>query len=120
MTGTLTQSGGDLTGAGTLTVSGLLTWTGGSMTGSALTVAEGGLDLRSPGTKYLFDTHRLENAGAGMLREGGTFYVGGAGVFDNRAGATFDLTDDTGVYLYNGIPALTNAGTLRRTTSSGT
>src|SRR5256885_4108873 len=31
-----------------------------------------------------------------------------------------DLTDDTGVYLYNGTPALTNAGTLRRTTSSGT
>src|SRR5437870_10711780 len=88
------------------------------MSGSGVTVAQGGLDLRSGGNKFLLDSRRLDNAGSGMLREGGVLYL--AGVFNNRAGATFDLTDDGGLFLYTGTPMVTNAGTLRRTTSAGT
>ncbi len=92
------MSGGLLTGAGTLTVTGQLTWTGGTMAGTGTTIAIGGLRIQNnnnaPG--FGLDGARvLENRGFGSVLGYGSginFNVGsefGSGRFFNSAGATF-------------------------------
>src|SRR5207249_2515914 len=118
ITGALTMSGGVLTGGGVLTVSGLTTWTGGTMGGSGRTIAQGGMTL---GGTLVLDTRALDNAAAATWTgsAGAIYLYGGAGL-TNRAGATFDLTNDTSIYLQSGAGSFTNAGTFRKSGGSPT
>jgi hypothetical protein len=91
-TGTLTQTGGEISGAGTLTVSGQTTMSGGSMTGAGTTQAEGGLLLNGT-NKFLEDSRRLVNA-SGQHGEWsqGNIYLYDTATLVNEAGATFEIS----------------------------
>jgi hypothetical protein len=126
---TLTLSGGTLTGAGNLSVSGLFTWTGGTLSGSGRLDANGGMVLDPSWNGVVLD-RVLNNAGTatwtdshgGMGRYGVTLLTGG--VVNNLAGATFtsDARGPSGSsFIFNGgssVPAFNNYGTFKK--SGGT
>jgi hypothetical protein len=117
--GALQQSGGTLTGAGTLVLAGASTWTGGQMAGSGKTVVPSGVTLtQSTNSPQLWDTRTLEVAGVldlatadrGIFRSGTPLvHVLSGGVLRKSAGAT-GFVD----------PALENDGSVVATVAGGT
>jgi hypothetical protein len=102
--GSLSESGGLLTGAGTVTVTGTTLLTGGAMTGTGRTIAQGGITIEGSGIG-LDDGRVLEN-------QGDTEWLGGvinlnpfddgnpaAGTFVNDVGATFNQRFNGGKIL---------------------
>ena len=128
----MSQSGGTLSGTGTVTVTGATTLTGGAQTGAGTTVAKGGLTLGTAGfSQFFLDTGRvLENAGAGaavgtqtdlLLNEPSSGTA--ATTFRNNVGATFDdQTTGSGLFIADeGSAALVdNQGTWKKTGSAAT
>ena len=120
MLGSLFESGGLLTGAGTVNVTGTTLLTGGAMTGTGRTIAQGGITIQDNGIG-LDDGRVLEN-------QGDTEWLGGvinlnpfddgnpaAGTFVNDVGATFNQRFNGGKILAtnfgdadNGASALFN------------
>jgi fibronectin-binding autotransporter adhesin len=118
--GSLSESGGLLTGAGTVTVTGTMLLPGGAMTGTGRTIAQGGITIEGSGIG-LDDGRVLEN-------QGDTEWLGGvidlnpfddgnpaAGTFVNDVGATFNQRFNGGRILAtnfgdadNGASALFN------------
>ena len=88
----LTLSGGTLTGAGTLTVTGLTQWSGGNMRGSGKTLALGGLSVTESTVKEL-ETRTLENAGAAVFAPGPGWelFVSGGATILNRPTGVFEM-----------------------------
>jgi hypothetical protein len=134
-TGTLTVSGsvsvqnfeltsGSLTGAGTLTVTGTMTWSGGTMSGTGSTAIAAGATLALSGNaaKQL-GTRVLSNAGAATWTGTGTLQLSSGAVITNLAGALFEVQNDSSVAYYccGAVPpTFTNAGIFRKTTATGT
>jgi hypothetical protein len=118
LSSTFTQSGGTLDGTGTLTVSGLLTWSGGIQQGSGTTRASGSLLISGAASKSLI-TRRLENAGS-ATGNGGSLYGSSRAALLNQAGASLTVSHDGYFFGSGGAASFTNAGTLIRSTSSGT
>jgi hypothetical protein len=118
----LTQSGGTLTGAGTVTVSGLLTWSGGTMSGSGLTVANGGMTLS--GTHFeLLSGRTFDNNGTANWT-GDTNYIEmqSAAVWNNESGGVLD-SENAGQEIYNdggAASTFNNAGLFELTTGATT
>ena len=130
----LTQSGGLLTGPGTLTVTGLSTLSGGRESGSGRTFAEGGAAFTSSG--FGLDGGRTLELGGSSTATG--TYVGinlndysdiGAGVLTIDSGATFDdQTTSSGlsIYAYNysndpgSAAVVQNQGTFIKSGSAAT
>ena len=120
----LIQTGGTLTGAGTVTVTGQTVWTGGTMTGGGITNAQGGLQLGGVGQG---DTERLD--GRAFNNSGEAFWQGTGGWFDQLSGSVFtnlpsasltiqsDLTwyNDSGNSTFNNQGALAKDATLGAT-----
>jgi hypothetical protein len=116
-TGTLTQTGGEIGGAGTLTVSGQTTMSGGSMTGAGTTQAEGGLLLNGT-NKFLEDSRRLVNA-SGQHGEWsqGNIYLYDTAALVNEAGATFEISGASRSATGVGGGAIDNQGSVVVNTS---
>src|SRR5262249_35645333 len=123
-TGTLTLSGGALAGTDTLTVTGAASWTGGEMTGTDHTGIGAGVTLTTSGSSTLsFHGGRtLDNAGTVTWTGTGNLGTGEGAVWNNQAGALFDLQSDVAfINWYGGTaPQFTNAGTLRKSAGTGT
>jgi hypothetical protein len=108
---------GTLTGSGDLTVSGLTTWAGGTMGGRGATNALGGLEITG-GVHNNTTLGRVLNNAAEATLSTGTLYFGPsaseAGVLNNLAGATFDISSDAGLSpnFGNAGHAFNNQGTL--------
>lgn len=114
----LKQTGGDISGAGTLTVTGAFTWSDGDQTGPGATVlaatATGtvtddvGLDadreLRNHGTLTLDDATLFMERGASIVNAG-AFVLDGAATLDDSAFG----------YGYGEAGLVHNTGTLRKT-----
>jgi YD repeat-containing protein len=118
----LTQTGGTLTGSGTLTVTGQTTWTGGTMSGSGTTSAQGGLRLGLTGDSSDTETlsaRTLNNAGSGTWAGGGSFVQASGSTFDNLAGATFDIQNDL-TWSSDAGSVFLNAGALTKSAGTGT
>jgi hypothetical protein len=110
-----------LTGSDTVNVSGLTTWLQGTMSGSGVTNANGGLVLGandSNSHSEVLASRTLNNAGkAQWLSQMGTVYTNNGSVFNNLAGATFDIpegmqlqwTSDNGNSTFNNAGAMTVA-----------
>ena len=116
----LTVSGGTISGGADLTVNGSLPFTAGVIGGSGEILAQGGLNVSGVSTK--------EITGGGTVRNGGTTTVNGSGelrisngaVFNNLAGATFDVQSN--MTLGDGIGSggvFQNEGTFRRSAGTG-
>jgi hypothetical protein len=90
----LTMTGGTLVGSGNVTVSGPLLWTGGTMRGPGITTANGTLVMSGPSVPGPnLQGRTLNNAGTATWT-GTSVSVGGGGVFNNLAGATFLVRSD--------------------------
>jgi autotransporter-associated beta strand protein len=117
---TIDLSGGTLAGSARVTVTDRLNWTSGTMAGTGPTEipAGGSLAISGSSAKYLART--VNNSGIATLA--GTNLsstTGAAPVFNNLAGATFDVQADYGLA---GTEAATfnNAGTFRKSAGTGT
>ena len=105
--GALRFSGGQLTGAGGLTVLGAARWEAGTHDGSGVTRFAGGLTLDTGADKVLGGTRQVVNtAEADWLA--GDIVLGDASRFDNQG----TLTATAGGYQINGAGGFANSGTL--------
>ena len=116
---TIELTGGTLAGSDTINVSGVFTFTSGTILGSGPFNANGGIDMTGGGTRTV-DGKTLHNGGTATMSGVGYLYLANGAVFDNKAGKTFEVQSDYGIYP-SGNPAgsIANAGTFTRTTSSG-
>ncbi|MGO9125072.1 MAG: SBBP repeat-containing protein [Terriglobales bacterium] len=128
---TLELSGGTLSGAGTLSLSGLLTWSGGAMctvfsptaqscTASAtqaITNANGGISF-GPGYPQLTARTLNNNSMATMASSGYYLTLVDSAIVNNNSGATWDLVADA--YLNGSSGTFNNAGTFEKTAGSDT
>jgi hypothetical protein len=112
--GSLTLSGGNFDGGSDLTVSGLLTWSGGRMMGSGRTHASGNIVLNGSG--QVLDARTLENLATATWTGADNISGANGGVFNNLAGATFEIQNDA-VFSSS---TFNNAGLLRKTSGVGT
>ena len=130
---TFELSGGVVTGAGPLSISGLLTWSGGAMcsnystssrtctTPQALSVtnANGGIAL--PSGVVILDGRNLNNSQTATM-SGGSINLFDSAVIRNRSGATWNLASDANITVGDSlspVPGFNNDGTLTKTAGSG-
>ncbi|MCM0590374.1 MAG: Calx-beta domain-containing protein [Gloeotrichia echinulata DEX184] len=115
-----TLSGGNLTGTGDLTIKtgGTFNWTGGYQTGAGKTIIEGTATL-SGNTKFL-GSRTIENQGTTTWTDG-YIYLYDSAVWNNTDTGVFDIQSDRYFAYYSGNQSkLNNAGTLKKTNSTGT
>jgi hypothetical protein len=130
--GILQLAGGILGGTGPLAVNGQLEWTGGRIdANTVLTVATNGLVLVNGDGSYLDLSGELTNAGTIVLTNGGircldyNGYGGGYGLLINAPGGLINLQGGALIDFYNdnsgiGAPAVTNYGTIRKSSGGDT
>lgn len=118
--GSLTLSGGTLSGTGTLTVNSTMSWSSGRMDGGGnTTIASGATLTISSGSNHDLYARTLTNQGTINYTGTGDLVVQN-GVVDNQAGALIDLQTDQ-FFNDNGLSnTFTNAGTLRKSGGTGT
>ena len=125
----LTQTGGIISGTGTLTVSGAATFSSGNdeQTGTGTTLLDGVTSMYN--SNIGLDGGRvLENAGTFNVIVSGAFYLGdnfygttlGGSTIKNDKGATFDFETASEINNEQGVNAFVNAGTLEQTVTTGT
>ena len=98
--GTLNESSGDITGPGSLTVTGMLVWTGGTMDGPGTTIAQGGLQIglaADANDAEALSGRTLNNAGTATWSGGGSFSQADGATFVNLASANFDDQERPGM-----------------------
>ncbi|WCB91758.1 hypothetical protein DSM104299_00435 [Baekduia alba] len=126
--GTLSQSGGTLTGAGDARVAETLAWTGGQMTGSGTTTVTAGADATiTPGessSSVALDQRALDNHGTLTLVNGTLRGVNGAALRNHATLKLNSQTDWFGAQLHDGggspHPQLINTGTVVKDAGTGT
>ncbi len=94
--GGFVQSGGTVTGPGTLNINGLWTWTGGTQSGNGVTNANGGISLSGAASKTL--SGRTLNHAAGQTTthtDAGNLLLGDGAVFNNNG--SYDLQSDASI-----------------------
>src|ERR1017187_8605147 len=127
--GFLSLSGGSLSGAGLLTVSGQLNWTNGSIAaGSTLTIATNGVLMVAGNGCSLYGV--LTNAGTVQLMNGGNLTLPGSchgsgalGELINLPGGLVDIRGDLSIGSGcggGGSELLLNCGTVRKSVGTGT
>ncbi len=114
--GNWTQSGGTLSGSGTVTVpSGKsYTWSGGGMSGTGSTVIAAGATLTIGGGVGLSRTLTVNGTGNWTA---GRIDTSGAAAINNNG--TFTTTTDNGIENFGGSQAFNNAGTFTKSTATG-
>jgi hypothetical protein len=118
-----TFSSGTMGGSGTYTAAGPFTWTTGTMEGTGTTIISNTLTLNPTNGNGTTLGRTLENRGTvnWTNNTGGTshFYMQSGAVFNNLAGATFEVGENTKQFSHtNGgagsAPLFNNLGTLRK------
>src|SRR5512140_1586045 len=119
--GSLTFSGGTLTGTGNLAVTATMTWSGGTLAGTgAITIGPGGT-LNLSGSTKGFVQRTINNAGT-IRWTAGDLWSGSSATINNQSGGLLDLQGDSG-WLHNlggDSPVLNNTGTVRKSGGTGT
>jgi hypothetical protein len=113
----LDLAAGTLDGTGILTIAGTMNWTGGTMAGTGRTLVVPGAALNLPGSTTVFLSRTIENAGTFLWTGVGNL---GMGVITNRPGALFDVRSSAAFSFFAPNPRFDNAGTFRKSTSTGT
>ena len=104
-------------GSGNWTIGGqLLLNVDGTLGNTGTTTVEGGIIVNAPGGR--FTVNGVLNSQGTTVWNGGSFNFGNAAVFNNLAGATFEIRGDFTSNPSSGM--FHNAGTLARTVGSGT
>jgi hypothetical protein len=117
---TLTGNAASLGGAQNVTVTGAMTWTGGIMYGAGSTIISQGatMTINSP-TFVGINSRTLDNAGTLVWVGAGGIDLNAA-VITNRPGALFDAQTAAEIEFGGGSPRFDNAGTFRKSVSTGT
>jgi hypothetical protein len=111
---TLALSGGAITGAGTLTVSGLFHWSGGTLTGPGTTVAGSSLVIdEQSGFQPVLNGRTLDVKKNAVLESGATLSVKSEAAIDNLSGATF-LVQSGAAVNSDETSSFNNQGTLHQ------
>jgi len=114
----LTLTGGVLTGANSVTVTGAMAWTGGYLRGTGATnIAAGATLTLSDGPDYLRQEGRpINNAGTATWTTGGGnyWYLSDGAVFTNQAGATFNAQANDRIGVGGNNNRFHNLGTFTR------
>ncbi len=115
-----TLNGGELAGPGDLNLSGAINWLSGFMSGAGRTFANGGMSIGGAGDHSL-NCRTLNNAGTATWTGTGNIYAYNGAVFNNLAGATFDVQNNEffGAYCCSDA-TFNNAGTFRKSAGAGT
>jgi len=117
---TLAMSGGTLGGDGPITVNGTLNWSGGTISGGGSFTVNSPLNISGSSNKYL-SGRTLTNSGTTTWTGTGWLYLNNGAVFDNQAGATFDIQTDSQVDCSAGTCGhFDNAGAFTKSAGSGT
>jgi hypothetical protein len=118
------QSGGFLTGSGTVTITGPATFTDNN--GNVEEKGTGTTDLKGDGTlngtaNLLLDGTRVfENEGTFAWQSGNIIFLSQGATIDNAAGGTFDDQTDGSISTFVAGATVTNAGTFRKSAGPGT
>lgn len=119
----LTLSNGNLTGPGSLTLTGFgSTWSGGTLSGTGTLSLAGTASLAiNPTSSATLSARQISNAGS-IVWADGQLNTGQGATIVNQAGGSFTLTsDDTLAFNLSGTrTAITNAGTFAKTGGSNT
>ncbi|MDJ0928587.1 MAG: hypothetical protein QNJ73_13195 [Gammaproteobacteria bacterium] len=103
-TGTLTQTGGALSGSGEFTASGQTIWNGGAMSGTGTLRAEGGLALGGTSLKDAQGSRTVVNASGqtGSWTQGNVRLLTANNTLVNEASATFNISADGASFFGGG------------------
>jgi hypothetical protein len=114
----LEMASGVLAGSGDLTV-GTLTWTGGTMTGSGHTRVSGSMVLSGTGRRLL-DGRTLDNLGTATWTDGGELKTTNGAVWNNQSGALLDIQTGSATLSTSSATGgrFNNAGQLRKSAGS--
>jgi hypothetical protein len=118
----LTLSGGaaSLGGTQNVTITGAMTWAGGSMNGTGSTIISPGATMTINNPSYLgMNSRTLDNAGTIVWVGAGGIDMNAA-VITNRPGALFNAQNAAAIQFGGGSPRFDNAGTFRKSVSTGT
>jgi len=124
--GAFNLSSGVLTGSGILTNIGTFDWTNGDISGQRIINNTGAFSISGSSLKDFFGGATINNTGTvtwtgtGQVRGGGS---GPGSVFNNLAGATFNIRDNSSWIgnAFGGTPTtFINSGTVVKSDSSGT
>ncbi|WP_107667239.1 hypothetical protein [Cyanothece sp. BG0011] len=118
--GTGSQTGGTITGAGNLQVTGDFDWDGGTQAGTGTTEVDGTLTIGGTGQKFLGasgESRTLEINNGAIWNSTNNLFLQGDSIINNNVGSTFDIQEDsTGfIGIFNNIGVnntFNNAGTL--------
>jgi hypothetical protein len=113
------ENGGTLSGPGTLTVSSAFNWTsGGTMNAGGTTIIPAGATLTLGGgsSTDVLDNYTLNNAGTTNWTSTGALDITDSALFSN----TGTFNDETDADITGGSATFANAGTLTKTSPSGT
>lgn len=115
-------SAGTLGGVGTLHVAGVFDWTGGAMTETGTTEIADVASLNIAQGDVALSQRRIRNRGTALWTGNPHIFSGRGAVFENVAGATFEIQNDR-IFAFNqGEPPATidNAGLLKKSAGSDT
>jgi len=114
----LLSGGARRDGSKTLTVRDTLTWTGGILGGSGETVVQSTLNISGGAVKTLWGI--LTNEGTATWTGGGDIETNG-GIFNNPAGAIFDMRSNSDFVTPQFLAAgtINNAGTVQKSAGTG-
>jgi hypothetical protein len=112
---------GTLSGEGDLTVNGSLSWSGGTMSGNgSTTVAASGTLTISGSVGKNLSQRAFVNAGTATWAGTGTVSARNGAVITNQVGAVFDVQANATLSQPEGVATFTNAGTFRRSAGTAT
>jgi hypothetical protein len=116
----LQQNAGTVTDNAGLTIGDYL-FNGGTLTGTGKTTLTGASAFAGTGQKTI-TAHTMDNAGTVTWSQTGAIQFTNGAVFNNLAGALFDVTNDVAIApspFGGAVPAFNNAGTMRKSVGSG-
>lgn len=117
---TLNLNNGSFGGAQNLTATSAMNWSGGSMFDSGRTIISPGatLTINNPGNFISITGRTLDNFGTAVWVNGFTMSLN-AGVITNEPNALFQVLGTQTISYGGGVPRFDNAGTFRKSGSSG-
>lgn len=112
----LTQSGGTLSGAGNATIDQVWDWTGGTMSGSGQTINNGTATLGNSPFGTSLNQRTINNVGNATLLDGDAIEFQNNAVWNNQAGSTLVLGNNSSLgNFFGNSGTLNNAGLITDT-----
>ncbi len=112
---TFVFANGTMKGTGNVSFNNTLNWSGGTMNGTGVINFAATATVNILGN--VVQNQTINNAGNVVMSGGGVLNMGLATVFNNQAGATFDIQNNAGIG--GGASAFNNAGTLKKSGGIG-